>query len=202
MFRRPGKNSNEKEGGAPFYKEEQSSPSAYPYGHSSQESGDVSSRVFETPLVNSPASRPSHLGSERNWQTEESWISKKTTPLPHPFQGIKKGEDPETTLGEGVTFRGELRFERLLRIDGLFEGELLSKGKVIVGPKGTLKANINLKEAIIEGKVIGNITVEGRLELRQGASVEGDIKAASLSVDDGVKIMGLVEVDVANETVQ
>lgn len=36
--------------------------------------------------------------------------------------GSFQREEPETTLGEGVTFRGELCFERCLRIDGIFEG--------------------------------------------------------------------------------
>lgn len=187
MFRRPSKNPNEKEPNS-IYQEEPKLSSAYPYGKPAKDS--TFPRHFDAEPSLSPGSP-----QEERWKNDESWNSAKTTPLPHPFQGTQKGETPETTLGEGVTFRGELRFERLLKIDGFFEGELLSKGKVIVGPKGTVKANLNLKEAIIEGKVIGNIHVEGRLELRQGASVEGDIKAASLSVDDGVKIIGLVEVD-------
>ncbi len=185
MFRRPGKN-NEKESITSLYQDEPPRSPSYPYGSATKES---SPRVFEPPAA---SSLPKGL-EERTWQSNENWSAPKTTPLP--FQGAQKEEEPETTLGEGVTFRGELRFERLLRIDGFFEGELLSKGKVIVGPKGSVKANLNLREAIIEGKVVGNITVEGRLELRQGASVEGDIKAASLSVDDGVRIIGLVEVD-------
>src|SRR3984957_11768249 len=176
MFRRPGKNPLEKEIATHLYPEEVQA-SSYKYGAKKAEMAPNGEAISSNPKT-----------------MEEKRIS----PLPHHFHGVAK-EEPETTLGEGVTFRGELRFERLLRIDGLFEGELLSKGELIVGPKGTVKANINLNAAIIEGKVVGNITVAGRLELRQGASVEGDIKAASLSVDDGVRIIGLVEVDPTTE---
>lgn len=119
---------------------------------------------------------------------EESWNEEKT--LPHHFETQMREEAPETTLGEGVTFRGELSFERLLRIDGTFEGELLSQGKVVVGPKGKVKANLVLREAIIEGEVEGDITVQEKLELRGEASVIGDIKAKTICVDEGVRMEG------------
>ena len=123
---------------------------------------------------------------------EESWHGGERTPsLPHHFM---EEEDPETTLGEGVTFRGELSFERLLRIDGSFEGDLLSQGKVVVGPKGKVKANLNLREAIIEGEVEGNIIVQEKLELRGEACIKGDIEAKALCVDEGVRIVGHVNI--------
>lgn len=109
-------------------------------------------------------------------------------------------EEPETTLGEGVSFKGELRFHKLLRIDGVFEGSLISEGKLIVGPKGVVKSNIVMREAIVEGKVEGNIQVKERVELRGEAQVYGDITAKSLSVDEGVSIVGQVMVTPHEET--
>lgn len=103
-------------------------------------------------------------------------------------------EEPETTLGEGVSFKGELTFERLLRIDGTFEGILVSKGKIIVGPQGYVKANIELEEAVIAGVVEGNITVTGRVSLQGRAMVTGDIQAGSLCVDEGVRLCGYVSI--------
>lgn len=167
MFRRTGKNV-EKEN--LFYED---SPIAAPY---KQTKKNDSLSTFE----------PS---SELKKNEEEKPVS-----LAHHFQGLIK-EEPETTLGEGVIFRGELTFERLLKIDGTFEGELISQGKIIVGPKGKVKANLNLKEAIIEGKVEGNITVQERVELRGEAIVIGDIEAKLLSVDEGVSINGNVRVN-------
>lgn len=105
-----------------------------------------------------------------------------------------QGEAPDTTLGEGVVFKGELTFKRLLRIDGHFEGELLSDGKLVVGPTGVVKAEINMREAIIEGVIEGNIAVHERLELRSHAKVIGNIETRLLSVDEGVIIVGHVSV--------
>lgn len=103
-------------------------------------------------------------------------------------------ETPETTLGEGVFFKGELTFERLLRIDGIFEGVLVSSGKIIIGPRGQVRADIKLQEAIIEGFVEGNICVTGKVELRGGAVVKGNITAKTLCIDEGVKLCGFVSV--------
>lgn len=176
MFRRPTK--NPLEDNSPLYQEEQSSRApSYVYGPRNTHSIEGQQRIFDPASIVTP-------------REEED----KTSSVPHHFQAMMKEEEPETTLGEGVSFRGELSFERLLRIDGSFEGELLSQGKVIVGPRGKVKANLHLREAIIEGEVIGNIEVQEKLELRAEAKVIGDITAKSLTVDEGVQITGHVHV--------
>lgn len=180
MFRRSGKNSQDDNA---LYHEENSIASPFnKYGPKKSEAQELAQRMFEAPLT-----RPTPLET-----AEEHWGNPKTATLPHHFDGMMNEEAPETTLGAGVTFRGQLSFERFLRIDGSFEGELLSQGKVIVGPTGKVKANLNLREAIIEGCVEGNITVQEKLELRGEALIKGDIRARSLCVDEGVSITGHV----------
>ncbi len=111
-----------------------------------------------------------------------------------PIQEQLEPEEPETVIGENVSFKGTLSFQRLLRIDGTFEGELESQGKLIIGPKGFVKANIVLQEAYIAGKVEGDITVKERLVLRGRAEIRGNITAPLLSIDEGVSIIGQVYV--------
>lgn len=120
-----------------------------------------------------------------------SWVEPSSHFTP-PNQMIQDG--PETTLGKGVIFKGTLSFKRLLRIDGSFEGELLSEGKVVVGPTGVVKSNISMNEAIIEGYVEGNVTIKEKLEIRGEAQVHGNIIAKLLSVDEGATITGHVHV--------
>jgi cytoskeletal protein CcmA (bactofilin family) len=106
----------------------------------------------------------------------------------------EESEGPETLIAEHVEIKGSLRFKDALRIDGSFEGELEASGKLIIGPTGSVKANIDLEEAFISGKVVGNITVKKRLVLRGKAEVTGDITAPLLSVDEGVSIVGILNV--------
>lgn len=103
-------------------------------------------------------------------------------------------EEPETIIGEQVTIKGAVSFEKLLRVDGTFEGQIDSQGEIIIGPKGFVKANLDLKSAFIAGKVEGNITVKERVVLRARAEIRGDITAPLLSIDEGVSIIGRVHV--------
>lgn len=99
-------------------------------------------------------------------------------------------EVPDVYLGPNTTFTGELEFPKLLRIDGKFEGKIRSSGRLILGPEGSIKANLNLTEAFISGKVEGDIQVQERLVLRGRAEIYGNITAPIVSVDEGVTIVG------------
>lgn len=127
---------------------------------------------------------------EKGIQQQEEMRPPQATYEQPPLQA----EEPETIIGENVSFKGTLSFQRLVRIDGTFEGELDSQGKLIIGPKGYVKANLNLQEAFIAGKVEGDITVKERLVLRGRAEVRGNITAPLLSIDEGVSIIGQVYV--------
>ena len=104
-------------------------------------------------------------------------------------------EDPETTIGKAVAMKGRLEFEKLLRIDGRFEGELVSEGDLIIGPGGVLVGDIKgMGQVIIDGKVIGNMEVK-KLDLRDKAAVHGNITCESIRVDPTVVIVGKLNVN-------
>jgi cytoskeletal protein CcmA (bactofilin family) len=135
-------------------------------------------------------------------ESEESFLDRPRNPfgtdfataLPAREEYEEREEEPETIIASQVEIKGSLTFPKLLRIDGSFEGELRSTGKLIIGPTGSVKANIDLEEAFISGKVVGNITVKKRLVLRGKAEVTGDINAPLISVDEGVSIIGILNV--------
>lgn len=101
---------------------------------------------------------------------------------------------PEMTIGLNVSVMGKIAFQREIRVDGVFEGEFEGDGKIVIGPEGFVKADMDLYEAEVSGKVEGNITVKNRLILRGRAEVKGNITAPRLSVDEGVSIIGQVYV--------
>lgn len=150
---------------------------------------ETSPSVIEERLVTSRHTSPDNTPIEESSTTTSSSQS-----YPYASSITTQEDEPETTLGEGVTFKGELVFEKLLRIDGKFEGVLVSQGKIIVGPHGYVKSDIQLEEAIIEGTVDGNITVSGKLELRGGARIQGNIQAKTMIADEGVAIQGHVHI--------
>lgn len=105
-------------------------------------------------------------------------------------------DEPETIIGKAVKLNGELSFDRLLRIDGSFEGKLVSKGSLIVGPRGSLMGNIEgMRELVIDGgRVVGNIAVK-KLTIRSKGEVHGDITANVMKIDPGCIIMGKINVN-------
>ena len=100
-------------------------------------------------------------------------------------------ELPETAIGEGVDIRGELQFDRLLRVDGTFEGKLDSNGSVVVGRKGCLIADVKGMDTLIidGGKLIGDVQVD-RLVLRSNALLQGNFSCKTLSIDQHCTVIG------------
>lgn len=100
----------------------------------------------------------------------------------------------ETVLSEGVSVKGELHFDKQLRINGSFEGSLHARGKVIVGPNGIIKGNIHLDEAEIHGKVLGDITVS-KLTVGPTAEILGNIQTEALDFQGGAKFTGHLHIN-------
>lgn len=97
---------------------------------------------------------------------------------------------PNTIIGSGSSFRGTLMVSGTLRIEGEFEGDILNCDRLEVGEHGLMRSDVEVKEALIQGRVIGNVRALGVLEMRNGAKVEGDVAAYSVAMEPGVFFSG------------
>ena len=79
-----------------------------------------------------------------------------------------------------------------LRIDGEVEGDILNCERLEIGEHGIMRADIEVKEAIIEGRVHGNVRALGTVEMRSGARVEGDVSAFGVVMEPGAYFTGKV----------
>ncbi len=104
-----------------------------------------------------------------------------------------KGVEIKAFLGEGAEFSGILTFEGMVRIDGKFQGEVMTKGNLIVGGTAVLNADISAGVVVIKGKVRGNITASKRLELLEGGQLRGDVKTPVLVMEQGAILDGVLE---------
>jgi cytoskeletal protein CcmA (bactofilin family) len=93
-------------------------------------------------------------------------------------------------LGKGCKFKGTIEVEGTLRIDSEFEGVVNCPETLVVGKTGVVKAEINVKNAVIGGKVVGNINATNKIELQSGSHIEGDINTHRLVIDEGVFFEG------------
>jgi cytoskeletal protein CcmA (bactofilin family) len=97
---------------------------------------------------------------------------------------------PNTLIGVGSNVRGTLMISGTLRIEGEFEGDILNCERLEVGEHGVMRADIEVKEALIEGRIQGNVRALGVVEMKSGAHVEGDVAAMSVVMEPGVFFTG------------
>ena len=95
----------------------------------------------------------------------------------------KISSNSPTLISPGTIFRGDVKSENDLRIDGTIHGNVKSSAKIVVGPSGFVEGNIEGSNADITGKVVGNISVKDLLQLREQCNVNGNIAAGKLQVD-------------------
>ncbi len=112
-------------------------------------------------------------------------------------------ENGSARIGKTVVIRGELKGSEDLIIDGQVEGTVsLAEGRLTIGPDANVAADLSAKEVLILGHVKGNIVATGRVELRAGSNVEGDVRALRLAVEDNAVFRGKVDLTQAQEAVK
>lgn len=94
--------------------------------------------------------------------------------------------DIKAFLGPGSQFEGKLLFDEIVRLDGIFRGEVTSRDTLIVGETADLQAEINVGTLILSGRFKGNIKAARKVELRAPAQLEGNIETPVLVVEEGV----------------
>jgi cytoskeletal protein CcmA (bactofilin family) len=108
-------------------------------------------------------------------------------------------------IGKKTTINGEINSEGDFRIDGVVEGSIHAKGKVIIGKEGRVQGEITCSNAEIEGHVSGNLVVDNMLSLKASSSVTGEVVIGKLTVEPGAvfnavcSMRGMVKELVKNE---
>lgn len=91
----------------------------------------------------------------------------------------------DNILGANTRFSGELVSDGNIRIDGEFEGHIETAGNVIVGPDARMIASVHATAVQVWGAVEGDIVTRGRLEILPSGRVFGNLRVASLLIDEG-----------------
>lgn len=100
----------------------------------------------------------------------------------------------QATIGRSIRIKGEVTGDEDLVIQGHVDGTVeLDQHAVTVGPDGEVKAAITGRVITVEGHVEGDLSAEEKIVLRSSASVEGDINAPRVMLEDGARFRGGVE---------
>jgi cytoskeletal protein CcmA (bactofilin family) len=103
-------------------------------------------------------------------------------------------ENSPARIGKTVVIRGEVKGSEDLIVDGRVEGTIsLSESRLTIGPNANVAADLSARDVLILGQVQGNVVATGRVELRAGCVVEGDLRALRLAVEDNAVFRGKVD---------
>jgi cytoskeletal protein CcmA (bactofilin family) len=132
------------------------------------------------------------------WKKEDEPVEKvaprvEAVPAPQrPARPAASGE--RATIGRSITIRGDVTGDEDLLIQGRVDGSVsLREHAITIGPDGVVKASIVGRVVSIEGRVEGNISADEQIVLRTSATVQGDISAPRVVLEDGAKFRGGVE---------
>lgn len=95
------------------------------------------------------------------------------------------GHTGVNSLGTGTKVIGDLHANSDIRLDGELEGNLRCNGKLILGPKGIIKGEVDCQNAVIEGTIQGTLKVKELLHVKESAQITGQIATNKLMVQSG-----------------
>ena len=105
-------------------------------------------------------------------------------------------EGTYTFLGKGVDFIGKAKFDGSVRIDGRFDGHIMSQDTLVIGEQGIVKGEITCENIICSGKIDGNVVASQKVQLLKPAVLIGGVRTPSFSVEEGVVFHGICDMGI------
>ena len=97
-------------------------------------------------------------------------------------------------IGQSVVITGTLRAEEDLTLEGLLDGTVeLGHNALTIGQRGTLKADALAGTVVVVGKVVGGTLSAETINLRETATVEGDLVAPKIGIAEGAYFKGTID---------
>lgn len=118
------------------------------------------------------------------------------------FKPLKLGSaDKEATrhptvIGKSTVIVGNIVSQDQVQLSGHVVGNIDVNGgphaQLAVMAQGHVEGDINAQQASVNGVVTGNIASTGRVELHSCADVKGNITYATMAIEHGAKLYGIM----------
>jgi len=102
----------------------------------------------------------------------------------------------DTLIGKETSMTGKLEAKGIIRIDGNYDGEIVTQSDIIVGENAVIKARVKCMNMTLAGRLEGNVNVENKFELRSSGVLLGDVSAAVLAVEEGAFFSGKCSMEI------
>jgi cytoskeletal protein CcmA (bactofilin family) len=113
--------------------------------------------------------------------------------------GEAAAQDMTALVGSSTEFKGVIRYNGTIRIDGKVEGEIHTDGVLLIGKDAIIRATINAGSLVSCGKIFGNVTATETVKLIAPAVLKGSVTTPQLSMEEGVCFKGSLEVAESDE---
>jgi cytoskeletal protein CcmA (bactofilin family) len=105
-------------------------------------------------------------------------------------------DDNITLLAKGVVLKGEIHVEGTVRIDGRLDGDIQTKGQVIIGEDGLVQGTITAGTVISSGRIKAKVMADDRVQLMKTATLIGEVLTPLLIIEEGAKLQGVMDMGV------
>ena len=101
-------------------------------------------------------------------------------------------KDINAFFGQGTNFVGKLEFEGVLRIDGEFEGQIVSDGVLIVGEKANLRGLFQVRQLVLNGILSGQVVAQEKVVLNRTAYLQSDVTTPFMEMHEKAVFNGRI----------
>jgi len=105
------------------------------------------------------------------------------------FSFSKNSEKLESFIGINSHFKGDIKTQGTLRVDGTVEGNIETDW-LILGESAHLKGDATSRGIIVGGRVDGNMTAKEIIEIKAKGQVTGELATSKLSIAEGAMFDG------------
>ena len=109
---------------------------------------------------------------------------------------------PSAIIGQSILIKGDVSGDEDLIVEGRIDGTVsLLKSRLTVGTNGDVHATVNVKTLNIEGHIEGDVNADENVVLTSSGRMQGNIKAPRITLQDGCKFKGTIEMEMEPSSV-
>jgi cytoskeletal protein CcmA (bactofilin family) len=124
--------------------------------------------------------------------TTEGDVSSHNEPSFEPAPRTRSKEQKESVIGADLTIEGKIEGAGHVRMAGRFKGDVNVDGDLTIDQGAKITGSVRARTVTVGGELDGNIDAASRVELTSTGVLNGDLKAASLTVAAGSRMRGNV----------
>jgi len=114
----------------------------------------------------------------------------------------QSAESVISIIGPGMTVVGDCATEGTLRIEGRVDGSVRAGKAVVIGKEGAVAGDVSTQDAVVSGAVTGTLVASSRLEVQATATIDGEVRAKRMQVEEGALLNGTVHMGEAGAPAQ